>query len=34
LFDGAIDGRSIVKRSTTPFCDAARVLLAEGVDSC
>jgi hypothetical protein len=31
LFDGAIDGRSIVTRSTTPFCDAARVLLAEGI---
>jgi hypothetical protein len=31
LFDGAIDGRSIVKRSTTPFCDAARALLAEGI---
>jgi hypothetical protein len=24
LFDGAIEGRSFVKRSTTPFCDAAR----------
>jgi len=32
LFDGAIDRRSIVKRSTTPFCDAARVLLADGID--
>jgi hypothetical protein len=32
LFDGMVDGRSIVKRSTTPFCDAARALLAEGVD--
>jgi len=32
LFDGTVDGRSIVKRSTTPFCDAARVLLGEGVD--
>ena len=31
LFDGSIDGRRIVKRSTTPFCDAARVLLAEGI---
>jgi hypothetical protein len=31
LFDGKIDGRFVVKRSTTPFCDAARVLLAEGV---
>jgi hypothetical protein len=26
--DGKVDGRRIVKRSTTPFCDAARVLLA------
>ncbi len=32
LFDGWIDGRRIVKRSATPFCDAARALLAEGVD--
>jgi hypothetical protein len=32
LFDGAIDGRGIVKRSSTPFFAAARVLLAEGVD--
>ena len=32
LFDGRVDGRSVVKRSTTPFCAAARVLLAEGVD--
>jgi len=31
LFDGKVDGRTIVKRSTTPFCDAARALLAEGV---
>ena len=31
LFDGKVDGRWIAKRSTTPFCDAARVLLAEGV---
>jgi hypothetical protein len=31
LFDGAVDGRRIVKRSTTPFCEAARVLLAEGI---
>ena len=28
-----IDGRSVVKRSTTPFCTAARALLAEGIDS-
>jgi len=31
LFDGRVDHRIIVKRSTTPFCDAARVLLAHGV---
>jgi hypothetical protein len=31
LFDGKVDGRTVVKRSTTPFCDAARVLLAEGI---
>jgi hypothetical protein len=29
---GAIDGRRIVKRSTPPFCDAARVLLGEGIN--
>src|SRR5258706_933047 len=32
LFDGKVDDRSVVKRSTTPFCAAARVLLAEGAD--
>ncbi len=32
LFDGKVDGRTVVKRSPTPFCAAARVLLAEGVD--
>jgi hypothetical protein len=32
LFDGKVDGRSVVKRSTTPFCAAARVLLAESAD--
>jgi len=32
LFDGKVDGRFVVKRSTTPFCAAARVLLAEGAD--
>ncbi len=26
LFDGRIDGRFLVKRSTTPFCDAARAM--------
>jgi hypothetical protein len=31
LFDGKVDGRQIVKRSTTPFCAAARALLAEGI---
>jgi len=33
LFDGKVDGRCIVERSTTPLCDAARVVLAEGVRS-
>jgi hypothetical protein len=32
LFDGKVDGRFVVKRSTTPFCDAACALLAEGID--
>jgi hypothetical protein len=32
LFDSKVDGRPIVKRSTTPFCAAARALLAEGVN--
>ena len=32
LFDGKVEGRRIVRRSTTPFCDAARILLAEGID--
>jgi len=32
LFDGRVDGRIIVERSPTPFCDGARVLLAEGCD--
>ncbi len=32
LFDSAVDGRTIVARSPTPFCDAARVLLGEGTD--
>jgi len=32
LFDGKVDGRFVVKRSPTPFCAAARVLLAEGLD--
>jgi hypothetical protein len=29
-FDGKVAGRTIITRSTTPFCKAARVLLAEG----
>jgi hypothetical protein len=33
LFDGRVGDRFLVKRSTTPFCSAARVLLAEGADS-
>jgi hypothetical protein len=32
LFDGKVDGHSVVKRSTTPFCDAARALIDEGAD--
>jgi hypothetical protein len=32
LFDGRVGDRFVVKRSTTPFCDAARVLLADGTD--
>jgi hypothetical protein len=31
LFNGRINDRLIVKRSATPFCNAACVLLAEGV---
>ena len=31
LFDGRV-AQSIVKRSATPFCAAARALLAEGID--
>jgi hypothetical protein len=31
FFDGAVDGRVIVTRAATPFVDAARVLLNEGV---
>jgi hypothetical protein len=30
LFDGAVNGRVLVKRSTQPMLDAARVLLGEG----
>jgi hypothetical protein len=33
LFNSSIDGRRIVSSSTTPFLDAARVLLNEGVNS-
>lgn len=32
LFDGAIDGRIVVCRSTQPLLDGCRALLAEGVD--
>jgi hypothetical protein len=32
LFDAAVDGRAIVARSTQPLLDAARALLAEGID--
>jgi hypothetical protein len=32
-FRGRLDGRVLVASSRTPFCDAARVLLAEGVAS-
>jgi hypothetical protein len=32
LFDAELDGRVLVRRSAAPFCDAARLLLAEGVD--
>jgi hypothetical protein len=32
LFDGAVDGREIVTRSTQPLLDGARALLAEGID--
>ena len=31
-FDGYVDGRRIVSRSTQPFLDAARLLVAQGVD--
>ena len=31
LFDSKVGDRCLVKRSATPFCDAARVLLAEGI---
>jgi hypothetical protein len=32
LFDGAVDDHQIVKRSVTPFCDAARALLDDGIE--
>jgi len=32
LFDGRVGDRVLVRRSTTPFCDAARILLAEDID--
>jgi hypothetical protein len=31
LFGGKVDGRFVAERSATPFCDAARVLFAEGI---
>jgi len=31
LFDGKVGDRFLVRRSTTPFCDAPSVLLTEGV---
>jgi hypothetical protein len=31
VYDGTMDGATIVTRSTTPFFDAARVLLAKGM---
>jgi hypothetical protein len=31
LFDGSVNNRRIVRGSPTPFCNAARVLLAEGI---
>jgi len=32
LFDGFVDGRLVVSRTTQPLLDACRVLLGEGVD--
>lgn len=32
LFEGRVDGELIVESTTTPFCDAARSLIAAGVD--
>jgi hypothetical protein len=32
LFNGAVDGRQLVTRSTQPLLDAARILVAEGAD--
>jgi hypothetical protein len=31
-FDGAVRGSLVIRRSATPFCDAARSLLAAGAD--
>jgi hypothetical protein len=31
LFDGAVDGKCIVKRTVMPLLDAARALLAQGI---
>jgi hypothetical protein len=32
LFDGAVDGRIIVTRSTQPLLEGCRALVAEGID--
>jgi len=32
LFDAAVGDRVLLTRSITPFCDAARTLLADGID--
>jgi len=32
VFDAFVEGRKIVSRSTTPFLDACRQLMAEGAD--
>jgi hypothetical protein len=32
LFDGAVDGRVLVTRSTQPLLDGCRVLIGEGID--
>jgi hypothetical protein len=32
LFDGTVDGRLVVSRSTQPLLDACRILVGEGID--